>query len=753
MMKKKSSAKMKSLKSICAMLLAFLCIFSFAACGGNGDGDGDSTTAGTTGGGEGAAYSGPITLVSGGVPQISIVYQSAASTCILDTVDILQREVKDICGADMKSVSDALHERADDSFEILIGTTKYEASTEALSALGENSYSVTVSGKKIILSASNVYLYPEAAKQLIAALKLEDGTVTLAQNYSFKSESYEALSLGADGKSDYTLVYESENEEAQAQAAEIKTAFRDIGITIDIIDDLDEADDKEIIIGDADRDLAIDGGHYYKNAWIGRDDDGNIAITGDIVCGAKVFMDYIYTLGSGGGNIALLENMFGNFAPEGYGNAPQYEGSGEVELFDSFEASKSYYVIVHGASSGDYEEYVDTLKLAEFECYDEKTINGNDFATYTDGYNIVTLSRVRYTDPDTQDKYAGAAGLGTVSYMSIAIDCVENSALPAREKNAGKITNVQLTTIDTECGYVIRLEDGRFVVIDGGFGENARIVYDIIKSQNKLSGNPVIAAWLITHGHSDHIGAILEFTKSYSKKATIESVIHNLPAFSLYDGKNNLEMDVANQKAVAAALKTVSENLYKQMASYYPSADVIVAHAGQKFELPGMTIDILFTSENLYRKQMRDTNMSSVIYSLTGSAGRMIILGDQQESGCAILNAIYGKTLKCDIVQVAHHGYNGGDTDMYASMDAKYAIWSNSYEVVTGTSSGDTSGEVNEETAGVKLYDTTANPRNFFDYKSVDANLIPKISDKNPIILTDTMTASQIKALDAGLPK
>ena len=42
----------------------------------------------------------------------------------------------------------------------------------------------------------------------------------------------------------------------------------------------------------------------------------------------------------------------------------------------------------------------------------------------------------------------------------------------------------------------------------------------------------------------------------------------------------------------------------------------------------------------------------------------MIILGDQQEIGCAILNAIYEDDLKCDIVQVAHHGYNGGDTDM-----------------------------------------------------------------------------------------
>ncbi len=732
---KRNPKEFTLLRVILAIALTLACVLCFAACSGGGDGEGEATTAGTDGGDGGSSYSGPVTLISEGTLQASIVYQSAANSCIIDTVDYLEREIKDLCDEEIKSVSDALHERADDAFEIIIGSTKYEASSEALSSLSENSYSISVSGKKIILSASNTYLYPEAAKDLIAALKIVDGTVSLDQEYSYRSESYEALSLGANGKSDYTLVYDSRDAEAKAQASAIKLAFSDIGISISSVEDLENVNGKEIIIGDADRDICFEAEHYYKNAWIGRDADGNIAITGDVVCGAEIFIEYIYNLGAGGGNIALLENMFGNFSPDGYGNVPRYTGNGEVELNDSFELSKSYYLIVHGASSGDYLDYIDELLDAGFDCYDEKTLNGNRFATYTDGYNIATVSLIRYTDPATQDRYAGQPSIGTVSYMSIAVDCVENSALPARVKKYDKVTTVQLSTVDTVCGYVIRLEDGRFIVIDGGMVENADSVYKILKDQNKLEGNPVIAAWMITHGHSDHIGAILKFTKSYSKKAVIQSVIHNLPAYSLYYGKNELEGNTSERNEVSNSIKAASEALYKQMGQYYPSADVIVAHAGQKFEFAGMMVDVLFTSENLYGKQMRDTNMSSVMYSLKGTKGRMIVLGDQQEMGCAIMNSIYGSTLKCDIVQVAHHGYNGGDTDMYASMDAKYAIWTNSYE-----------GIISE-----KLNNTSVTYRNFFDCDTVDVNIAPSLEDTSPTILTDSMTKSQLTKLDIGI--
>ncbi|MBQ7383863.1 MAG: hypothetical protein IJV72_03625, partial [Clostridia bacterium] len=176
------------------------------------------------------------------------------------------------------------------------------------------------------------------------------------------------------------------------------------------------------------------------------------------------------------------------------------------------------------------------------------------------------------------------------------------------------------------------------------------------------------------------------------------------------------------------------ELFYENITTYYPDAKIIVAHAGQRFEYGDIDIDILWTAENGYKKAMVDTNQSSVLYSITGNSGRMIILGDQQERGCALLDAIYGDTLKCDLVQVSHHGYNGGDEAMYASMDADYAIWTASKEAII---SGN-------------RHIQSINKRNLFDYTTVEYNIAPTNSGP-AITLYEGMTKTELAVFDIGL--
>ena len=222
--------------------------------------------------------------------------------------------------------------------------------------------------------------------------------------------------------------------------------------------------------------------------------------------------------------------------------------------------------------------------------------------------------------------------------MSIAVDNVENSALPAREEEIEKITEVQITSVGTACGYVLRLADGRFVIFDGGMPEQSRAIYDILKSQNVLEGEPVIAAWFLTHGHQDHIGAPLKFIERYQDRVEIETFVHNLPAYVIYNEKNTAEK---KPEVESENLYYQSEMYYSKIEAFYPDSDIVVAHAGQRFEYGDIDIDVLFTTENIYKKQMYDTNMSSVVYSITGSSGRMIILGDAQDIQCPTINAIY----------------------------------------------------------------------------------------------------------------
>lgn len=713
------------------MLILLVCVCALASCSGDRDGE-EETEATTAVIGDGG-YSGDITLAENGEAKIKIVYQSSGSNAIMEAVDIINSNMG---GANITSIVDAIHDKADDAFELLIGDTKYDISKHMLADLEGNSYSIAVKGNKIVIVATNPYLYSAAAETLVSAVKTEEGRVFLPAGYSFKSESYDAISLGANGKSDYTIVYEKDNNTAYEEAVKIKTAFRDVGIDIAMVDSSKTTYNKEILVGKTGRPLSNNNEAYYKGAWIGKGIRGDIAIAGNVKYGASRFIEYLYTLGIGEGSIDMMDTMFGVFTPSGVGDAPLYKFGGTPEYFDSFEKSNSYYIIVHEAKRTDYRDYTELLEDEDYKRVYKTEANGNLFETWTDGYTILTMSHIAYYDPATTDRYMKTPSLGNISYMSIAVDCIENSALPVKETSIKNVTTEQITTVNTGAGYVLRLSDGRFIVFDGGLKADAPAIYSIIKVQNVLEGKPVIAAWFLTHGHTDHIEAMLQFMSEHNRDVEIQTFVHNLPAYELYHGKNTIEGDAANQAKVSNGLRGWSETYYTRIKSLYPKSQIIVAHAGQRFEYGGIDIDVLFTSENIYRKQMLDTNMSSVIYSVTGATGRMIILGDAVDIECPMLNAIYGSALKADLVQVHHHGYNGGNAEMYASIDADYAIWTNSIQVVYER----------------QLYISSKNPRCRFDYKSVDYNLIPNDGGE-PIILYAGMTREEVAAFDAGLPR
>ena len=390
-------------------------------------------------------------------------------------------------------------------------------------------------------------------------------------------------------------------------------------------------------------------------------------------------------------------------------------GGGTIEWFDSSPLSNSYYMRIHDATKKDYNDYIELLKTEGFEEYYSTSSNGQLFSTWTDGYNILNVSYISYYDKFDTDWKQGQ--LGDISYITIGVDCIDNSALPEISPDIKEITTVQMTTVST--GYVLRLADGRFLCWDGGVDADADTIYKIICDQNVREGKPVIAAWFMTHNHGDHYGALKTFARKYGDKVDIEALVHNMPARELVEG--HLDWELNREPDMATMIARLYE-YYDILEPIYPNADIIVCRAGQRFQYGDIAVDILFTVENMYKKDLYDGNGSSMISSITNlkTGKRMIETGDASITCCALLSGIYEDELKCNVIQVPHHGANGGHYDMYSYAAADIAIWNTTCggEVVVG------------------------NGRCWFDYTTVIYNVVPLVSQN--IILAEDMTLDDL---------
>ena len=396
-----------------------------------------------------------------------------------------------------------------------------------------------------------------------------------------------------------------------------------------------------------------------------------------------------------------------------YGYAPAYDGEGVEELVYAYDLFKSYYVYEHGAGEKDYRDYCAKLESCGFALYSSNSANGNLFSTYFDGENIVNVSYISYRDVD---KYV----LRNVSYVLISVDSVRNSTLPCKAEPFEAITEANVSLVGFTA-LMIRLLDGRFLVIDGGMDRDR--IYNALCAQNVRGGKPVVAAWMFSHAHGDHMNGFYHTLEDHADDIVIERIIHSFPGESLYMPAKNYMEGAPNPEG--EGMNRRNDKMHAYITEKMPECKYTVAHAGQVFEYAGVKLEVLMTSENLYKKQMFDSNMSSVVYAFTMPDGRFIALGDAVDGASKMLRKIYGKSLKCDAVALAHHAFNGGDEEMYHDMGAKVAIWPLPLETLIARG-------------------LIGNYTNHFDFNSVKHNFIMKDGDP-AMVLYRGMSAEEIE--------
>ena len=668
-------------KSVLAGLLAAVTVFGVGSCRGNPSDDVTESLTET----EATLASSVLRLIDEGSPVCRVVYPTQSNACLTEALDALQSGVKKSHGVNFSTVSDQLTTAGNTELPlILLGETTFEASVSAASALPENAFSITVLEKQVVIVASNDALYRTAIEHLLAACTATDGALTLPTDYSYTSQSYEVYPLIVNGSSSYSIVYAHQVSNAKECAESLQKAiFEATGTRLNVLSDAESMEgDCEILIGNTDRAFSRQSACKFFDFGISWDGKSNsIALTGTVENAVARFAGLVGALGTKG-ELSLVTPVFGTFQPKGYGRIPAYR-----EEYDLLRASdfNSYYVLYYESDADEYGAYLTRLETDEgFAKHAYREVNGNLFSTYTDGETVLTVNYTKYT--------------GTVR---ITAETTESCILPSLTNEVtNTVTTPQLTQFNGACAFMLRLSDGRFMIMDGGmnYERNWQSIYDQLCEQNVLEGKPVIAAWILSHAHVDHFGGFLGFSERYSSYVTLENIVVNLPSYEIYSQNT----EASN---VTPDMQTTIQAFQDTMKLKYPQTQLVIPHAGQQMYFGDALIDMLYTHEELAPEVMKVTNSSTLIYTVTIAGQKLTFLNDAHDDSSYIVYRMYGETLKTDIVQIAHHGYNGGNTAMYEKMAADTALWTSPYQTILEGS----------------LWN---NPRNNFDIDSVKENLM-----------------------------
>ncbi len=339
----------------------------------------------------------------------------------------------------------------------------------------------------------------------------------------------------------------------------------------------------------------------------------------------------------------------------------------QIPYSESFTAGKltntgdnCYMLTFDSVSLQALSDYVAIFGNKGYELYTENTIDDNKFYTYTNEEYVLNVIYTGYNNS-----------------VHVLVQSLEDTALPTRaEDNVYTPIEGCETTISqlglyypfgdngaekyfNGMSYVMRLADGSFIVIDGGHNKSidGDRIYNVMRKQAPDPDNIVVAAWIFTHAHSDHIGFFNDFAKNYSDKVTVEQFIYNFPG--------------AEQRGTLADNRDMVDGA---MAKYFKNVPKVKAHAGQEYYIRNAKITMLY-SLDVYRSELTDYNNTSLAFTIEAEGYKWMVFGDYSEGGQTLRSMYSAKTLKSDIMQVSHHGVAGQSTQTYEIVAPEYALW------------------------------------------------------------------------------
>lgn len=245
---------------------------------------------------------------------------------------------------------------------------------------------------------------------------------------------------------------------------------------------------------------------------------------------------------------------------------------------------------------------------------------------------------------------------GTDTQMAhISAASTTSTTASSGASGVGELWMLGSTTGAQNLSIVIKSPHGKLIVIDGGWEADADKLSSLILQQGGK-----VDAWLITHPHEDHVGALCAILNDSARKIKIEKIYCSLATPDWYRQVSPTGAGIADQLLSAFTklpVGTVTNNIGR----------------GTEITVDDVHIRVL-NNRGVYT--YNGVNNSSMVYKIRVSGQSILILGDlAYDGGKDLVKTCTAVELKSDIVQMAHHGQQGVDQDAYALITPSTCLW------------------------------------------------------------------------------
>jgi len=199
--------------------------------------------------------------------------------------------------------------------------------------------------------------------------------------------------------------------------------------------------------------------------------------------------------------------------------------------------------------------------------------------------------------------------------------------------------------------YTIEAPNGKLIVIDGGYYEDAERVRNVI-----LQHEGIVDYWIITHPHPDHVGAFNAIYQDLNGIAIMQIYASDIN----YDYYYSRQFDYDHFETFEMFLELMEG-----------TEELTYLYEGDTLNIAGLRLEVLSAANQMTEYPCND---GSLVMKLTAKKESFLITGDTGIGMSNYLLEKYGDKLKSDFLQLSHHGNYGLKNEVYHKVAPKIAF-------------------------------------------------------------------------------